>query len=91
MIETSTKIRVTSFCIFFSFLLQVVHPLDVIRRRIQVERRASVQNFAYALRDLWNKGGVRSIYAGLSASYLKVIPAAASSLLVRDFLLGRLD
>lgn len=76
----------------FSFILfQVVHPLDVIRRRIQVERGAPAQHFLSALRDLWNTGGVRSIYAGLSASYLKVIPAAASSLLVRDFLLGRLD
>eukprot|EP00111_Clytia_hemisphaerica_P004439 TCONS_00012687-protein len=73
------------------FAQTVVHPLDVIRRRIQVERASSPQHFVSALRDLWNTGGYRGIYAGLSASYLKVIPAAASSLLVRDFLLGRIQ
>ena len=43
-----------------------------------------------ALKVLWKKGGVPRLYAGLTASYLKVMPAAATSLLVRDALLGRL-
>lgn len=44
-----------------------------------------------ALRHLITTGGVQRIYAGLLVAYLKVIPAAASSLLVRDALLGRLE
>ena len=44
-----------------------------------------------AVHKLWSTGGVQSIYAGLTASYLKVIPAAAISLLVRDACLGRLE
>ena len=33
----------------------------------------------------------RELFAGLTATYLKVMPAAAISLLVRDALLGRLQ
>ena len=32
----------------------------------------------------------RELFAGLTATYLKVMPAAAISLLVRDAMLGRL-
>jgi len=32
----------------------------------------------------------RELFAGLIATYLKVMPAAANSLLVRDITLGRL-
>ncbi|XP_032236106.1 mitochondrial adenine nucleotide transporter ADNT1 [Nematostella vectensis] len=71
----------------------VVHPLDVVRRQMQVDRGRSgsiTQTSLSALKILWKQGGPRRIYAGLTASYLKVMPAAATSLLVRDALLGRL-
>ena len=60
---------------------------------MQVARESGDQRstFITALKDLHRKGGVPKLYAGLTAAYLKVIPAAASSLLVRDFLLGRLN
>lgn len=70
----------------------VVHPLDVVRRQMQVERGTEniTRTSISALKLLWREGGVQRIYAGLMASYLKVMPAAATSLLVRDALLGRL-
>lgn len=34
---------------------------------------------------------IRNLFAGLTATYVKVMPAAAISLLVRDALLGRLN
>ena len=33
---------------------------------------------------------IRELFSGLAATYLKVMPAAAISLLVRDAVLGRL-
>ena len=43
------------------------------------------------MRLLWKEGGVRRLYAGLTASYLKVVPSVTISLLVRDALLGHFD
>lgn len=42
-------------------------------------------------KDIVRKQGARGLYAGLAATYLKVVPAAALSLLVRDACLGRLQ
>ena len=40
--------------------------------------------------SLWRSLSRRQLFSGLSATYLKVMPAAAVSLLVRDAILGRL-
>lgn len=40
--------------------------------------------------SLWKSLSPRQLFSGLSATYLKVMPAAAVSLLVRDAILGRL-
>ena len=79
---------------------QVIYPLDVIRRRMQVgQSPASLANsgqtiatnsrsgLVYHLRSL----PVRQLYAGLTATYMKVMPAAAISLVCRDAILGRLS
>ncbi len=42
------------------------------------------------MKSLIKVGGIPRLYAGLTAAYLKVVPSAALSLLVRDALLGRL-
>lgn len=70
----------------------VVHPLDVVRRQMQVNRGALniTKSSLSAIRQLWIAGGVPRVYAGLTAAYLKAMPAASMSLLVRDALLGRL-
>ena len=41
-------------------------------------------------KSLLQNGGIPRLYAGLTAAYLKVVPSAALSLLVRDMILGRL-
>ena len=68
-------------------LVQVVYPLDVIRRRMQVQQSGQHRTSATVLRSLT----IQQLFSGLSATYLKVMPAAAISLLVRDALLGRLS
>ena len=81
---------------------QVIYPLDVIRRWMQVGQnpanlagsgRAAVAatkstgGLVYHLRSL----SPRQLYAGLTATYMKVMPAAAISLVCRDAILGRLS
>ena len=64
-------------------------PLDVVRRRMQVARATSVHNVS--LFSLLKKLSYKELFGGLSATYMKVIPAASISLLTRDALLGRLN
>ena len=76
------------------FAQTLVYPLDVLRRRIQVEGVESAWARLYtlpALRRVVQKEGMRGLYAGLGATYMKVAPAVATSLVVRDAMLGRLD
>ena len=42
-------------------------------------------------RKLLNKGGVSRLYSGLSAAWMRAMPAAAATLVVRDAVLGRID
>ena len=42
------------------------------------------------IKTLMKTGGIPRLYAGITAAYLKVVPSAALSLLVRDAILGRL-
>ncbi|XP_065067634.1 uncharacterized protein LOC135693173 isoform X1 [Rhopilema esculentum] len=72
-----------------------VHPLDVVRRTMQVDRNATafrlrMQSSIDVTKTLLKYGGISRLYAGLTAAYLKVVPSAALSLLVRDAILGRL-
>jgi hypothetical protein len=72
----------------------VVHPFDTLRRRIQVDtdktRRATMKT---VLKECVDAGGpgLRSLYNGLFASYLKVMPAVAITITTRDTLLGRMS
>eukprot|EP00794_Sanderia_malayensis_P015814 gene15814-17409_t len=73
-----------------------VHPLDVVRRTMQVDKKivTTKQRLGASytiMTSLLRQGGVPRLYAGLTAAYLKVVPSAAVSLLVRDALLGRLE
>lgn len=74
-------------CMHLILELQAIYPLDVIRRRMQVQERTEYHKFFVLLRTL----SVRELFSGLSATYLKVMPSAAISLLVRDAMLGRLQ
>ena len=77
------------------FVFQAVHPLDVVRRTMQVESKnatvqRTMQSSIAVTKTLLKTGGISRLYAGITAAYLKVVPSAALSLLVRDAILGRL-
>ena len=72
-------------------LLQTVYPLEVVRRRMQVAKAEPAGGGSLGLLSLFKTLGYKELFGGLSATYMKVIPAAAISLLTRDSLLGRLS
>ena len=84
----------------------IVYPLDVVRRRIQLNKipdKKAIQIAStkpgqglrlytwLALQSVITEGGARSLYAGIFPTMLKVAPAVAVSVVVRDYILGRLD
>ena len=54
---------------------------------MQVQKTTEYKGFSVLIRALTPQ----ELFYGLSATYLKVMPAAAISLLVRDAILGRLN
>mmetsp|Transcript_55457 Transcript_55457/g.161967 ORF Transcript_55457/g.161967 Transcript_55457/m.161967 type:complete len:398 (+) Transcript_55457:71-1264(+) len=76
------------------FSLSVMHPLDTVRRRMQATPVTGAPpppaKIAQALHTMIRDGGPRALWAGIWPAYLRVAPAMATSLLVRDTLLGRL-
>lgn len=68
----------------------LVHPLDTLRRRIQVHQTEWVRPMQ-ALREVVRSSGLRGLYRGCLAANLKVAPSVAITLCARDAFLGRLD
>ena len=70
----------------------IIHPIDVIRRNIQIEKIGSNDLNSYQMfRKLLNEGGISRLYSGLTAAWMRAMPAAAATLVVRDAVLGRID
>ena len=68
--------------------LQAVYPLEVIRRRMQLHSANTAKG--QTVLSIFTKLTYRQLFSGLVPTYVKVVPAAAISLLVRDAVLGRL-
>jgi hypothetical protein len=68
----------------------LVFPLDTVRRQVQVQRESWVHPMT-VVRSLARAEGFRGFYRGLLAANLKVAPAVAVTLSVRDSVLGRLS
>lgn len=80
----------------------VVYPLDVIRRRIQMDtvtvtsaesaaKGTGVRLYTWlAMRSVVEKEGFRSLFAGILPTMLKVAPAVSISVVTRDAILGKL-
>ena len=83
----------------------VVYPLDLIRRRMQADvvtktadvsaanqtKRTVITHYTWlALRDVVKQEGAPGLFRGMWPTFLKVAPAIAVSVTVRDAVLGRL-
>jgi len=79
----------------------LVYPLDVMRRRIQVARSDEARSFSHVLRDIKRevhsspttpmRAWRQTLFAGIVPTYMKVVPAVATSVVCRDFVLGRFN
>ena len=80
----------------------VVYPLDLIRRRMQSDsnstkpttgaRASVVSHYTWlALRSVVRSEGMSGLFRGMWPTFMKVAPAVATSVTVRDAVLGRLD
>lgn len=71
----------------------VIHPIDTVRRRIQVAKVRSPQRLGFwrISRSVISREGWRGLYSGLLSTYGKVVPSVTISLTVREAVLGRLQ
>lgn len=70
----------------------IVHPIDTVRRRMQVlSHNRKMSSVSQTVSHVVRRSGVRGLYAGLAATYVKVVPSVAVALCVRDAVLGRLQ
>ncbi|GMI15890.1 hypothetical protein TrVE_jg8832 [Triparma verrucosa] len=72
-----------------------VYPLDVLRRRMQVQGGGSAANVNVisdstwtAMRQVVQREGARSLFAGIGATYMKVFPAVAIAMTTTKELIG---
>lgn len=67
------------------FVAQVsVYPLDVVRRRMQLSMVEEGWSTWKVMKDIMKSEGLRGLYQGILPTALKVAPAVAISLTVRD-------
>lgn len=65
----------------------ITYPTDLMRRRIQIllfgETKSKV-SYRMIASEIWRKDGFRGFYAGLIATYCKVIPAVSLTFMLND-------
>ncbi|XP_027364865.1 probable mitochondrial adenine nucleotide transporter BTL3 [Abrus precatorius] len=62
------------------------YPFEVVRRQLQMQVRATRLNALATCVKIVEQGGVPALYAGLTPSLLQVLPSAAISYLVYEFM-----
>ncbi|MED6174582.1 hypothetical protein PIB30_070405 [Stylosanthes scabra] len=62
------------------------YPFEVVRRQLQMQARATRLNAMATCVKIVEQGGVPALYAGLIPSLLQVLPSAAISYLVYEFM-----
>ena len=73
------------------------YPIDVVRRRMQVEGLQSVESTDFLPRStprsllrIAQTEGWRSLFSGLSINYMKVVPSTAIGFTLYDYLKSQL-
>ncbi|XP_042042527.1 probable mitochondrial adenine nucleotide transporter BTL3 [Salvia splendens] len=62
------------------------YPFEVVRRQLQMQVRATKMGALQTCLKIVEQGGVQALYAGLIPSLLQVLPSAAISYLVYEFM-----
>ncbi|XP_002969484.2 probable mitochondrial adenine nucleotide transporter BTL3 [Selaginella moellendorffii] len=64
----------------------MTYPLEVVRRHLQLQSAASRLGLMPTIQGLVNRGGVGALYAGIFPSTLQVLPSAALSYFVYEWM-----
>lgn len=71
-----------------TFAQTITYPLDVLRRRMQMQgvggRTVEYTSLADGFKDIYAKYGIRGYYKGLLPNYLKVIPVVSINFVVYE-------
>ncbi|KAL7131562.1 hypothetical protein ABFS83_12G011800 [Erythranthe nasuta] len=62
------------------------YPFEVVRRQLQMQVRATKMGALQTCMKIVEQGGIQALYAGLIPSLLQVLPSAAISYLVYEFM-----
>ncbi|KAH6796637.1 Mitochondrial substrate carrier family protein [Perilla frutescens var. hirtella] len=62
------------------------YPFEVVRRQLQMQLRATKMGALQTCLKIVEQGGIQALYAGLIPSLLQVLPSAAISYLVYEFM-----
>lgn len=62
------------------------YPFEVVRRQLQMQVRATKMSAMATTAKIVEQGGIPALYAGLTPSLLQVLPSAAISYLVYEFM-----
>lgn len=62
------------------------YPFEVVRRQLQMQVRATKMGALQTCLKIVEQGGIQALYAGLVPSLLQVLPSAAISYLVYEFM-----
>nr|GMC62335.1 probable mitochondrial adenine nucleotide transporter BTL3 [Ipomoea batatas] len=62
------------------------YPFEVVRRQLQMQVRATKMSALATCAKVVEQGGIPALYAGLTPSLLQVLPSAAISYLVYEFM-----
>ncbi|KAK1391970.1 putative mitochondrial adenine nucleotide transporter BTL3 [Heracleum sosnowskyi] len=62
------------------------YPFEVVRRQLQMQVRETKMSAVATCAKIMEQGGVPALYAGLTPSLLQVLPSAAISYLVYEFM-----
>lgn len=69
-----------------AFAEAATYPFEVVRRQLQMQVRETKLSAVATCAKIVNQGGVPALYAGLIPSLLQVLPSAAISYLVYEFM-----
>lgn len=62
------------------------YPFEVVRRQLQMQVRATKMSALATSLKIVEQGGIPALYAGLTPSLLQVLPSAAISYFVYEFM-----
>jgi len=65
----------------------ITYPTDLMRRRVQIilfGGSGAKASYSLIVKDIWHKSGIKGFYAGLPATYCKILPAISLTFMLNE-------